>query len=67
MRGKMPVQKEEIIEATGYTIGTNIDNNEARLMLHDHGKIIGSMILEGAELYELAHRLLRAYDELEGL
>jgi hypothetical protein len=55
------------IEAATYTIGTDIDGNEARVAFHNHFGILSTFTTDAAGLYEFAQRLLRAYDKLEGL
>jgi hypothetical protein len=67
---RMPTPTKEIEDdtASAYSVGTNIDNNEARVRFYaPDGTPLSSMVFEGPDLYEFASRLLRAYDDLEGL
>jgi hypothetical protein len=55
------------IEATEYTIGYSIEDNEMRIQFHNEFGVLSSMVTDAAGAYELANRILRAYDKLEGL
>lgn len=58
---------EDELEATEYSIGYSIDDNEARVQFHNEFGLLGTLVVDAAGAYEFAHRLLRAYDKLEGL
>jgi len=54
-------------EATEYSIETNIDDGAFRLQFHNEEGTLSSFTSDSAGAYELAHRILRAFDKLEGL
>lgn len=61
---------DETLEADQYCIGTDIDAGLMRLQLHSAEEgvgLLGSLTVDSAGAYELAHRILRGYDKLEGL
>lgn len=55
------------IDATEYSIGTDIDSNQGCLKFHNEFGELSRFITDAAGIYELAQRLLRAYDKLEGI
>jgi hypothetical protein len=55
------------IDATEYSIGISIPDNEVHLQFHNEFGVLSSFITDAPGTYELAQRLLRAYDKLEGL
>jgi len=59
--------EEEEVDATEYSIGFSIPDNEIRLQFHNEFGVLSSFVTDAAGAYELAHRILRAYDKLEGL
>ena len=54
-------------EATEYTIQTNIDDGAFRLQLHNEDGVLSSFTTDSTGAFDLAQRILRAYDKLEGL
>jgi hypothetical protein len=54
-------------EATEYTIETNIDDNAFRLQFHNEDGVLSSFTTDSGGAYDLAQRIMRAYDKLEGL
>ena len=57
----------EDIDATEYSIGFSIPDNEGCLKFHNEFGELSRFVTDAAGIYELAQRLLRAYDKLEGL
>jgi hypothetical protein len=55
------------IEATEYSIGFSIPDNEVRIQFHNEFGVLSSLVVDAAGAYEFAQRLLRAYDKVEGL
>lgn len=53
--------------ATEYSIGYSIPDNEAIIKFHNADGVISNFVTDSPGLYEFAQRLLRAYDKLEGL
>lgn len=60
-------ENEEFIQATAYTIGYSIPDNEARIQFHNEFGVLSSFVGDAEAIYDFAQRLLRAYDKLEGL
>lgn len=58
---------DDLVEATEYSIGFSIPDNALRLRFHNEFGVLSSFETDAAGAYELAHRILRAYDKLEGL
>lgn len=58
---------EDKTEATEYTIGYNIADNEMRLRFYNEAGVLSSFVTDAPGAYEMAQRILRAYDKLEGL
>jgi hypothetical protein len=58
---------EAEIEALEYSIGYSIPDNEMRIRFYNEDGPLSSFITDAAGAYEFAHRVLRAYDKLEGL
>lgn len=54
-------------EATEYTIETNIDDRAFRLQFRNEDGVLSSFTTDSEGAYDLAQRILRAYDKLEGL
>lgn len=54
-------------DATAYSIGYNIKEGEARIKFHNDLGTLSCFVTDAPGIYELAQRLLRAYDKLEGL
>jgi hypothetical protein len=69
----MPAVKEPVVveiedvEATEYTIGYSINDNAMRLQFYNEVGVLSSFVTDASGAYELANRILRAYDTLEGL
>jgi len=61
------IELNEEIEATEYSIGYSIDDNEIRIQMHNDFGTISSFVTDAVGAYEFAQRVLRAYDKLEGL
>lgn len=61
------IEDEELIGATEYSIGYDIDSNEGRILFHNAFGTISSYVTDAPGLYEFAQRVLRVYDKLEGL
>lgn len=61
------IELQDEIEASEYSIGYSIPDNEARVQFHNELGVLSSFITDSAGLYEFAQRCLRAYDKLEGL
>ncbi len=61
------IEIEDDVDATEYSIGYNIDDNSLRLKFHNEFGTLSSFVTDAAGAYELAQRILRAYDKLEGL
>ncbi len=55
------------IDATEYSIGYSIPDNQMMLKFHNEFGVLSSFITDAPGAYELAQRILRAYDKLEGL
>jgi hypothetical protein len=55
------------IDATEYSIGYSISDNEVRVQFHNEFGVLSSFVTDSQGTYELAQRLLRAYDKLEGI
>lgn len=59
---------DDPVEADGYSIALNIPGNEMRIKFtHEEFGPLSSFICSAPEAYELAQRILRGYDKLEGL
>ena len=54
-------------EAVEYTIETNIDDGAFRLQFHNEAGVLSSFTTDSGGAYDLAQRILRGYDKLEGL
>jgi hypothetical protein len=60
--------EDEDIDACGYSIGYNIEENEMRIRFHSHlHGVLSSLTVKADEAYDFAQRILSAYDKLEGL
>ena len=64
---ELQIELFEDTEATEYSIETNIDDGAFRLQFHNEEGVLSSFTSDSAGAYELAHRILRAFDKLEGL
>lgn len=58
---------DEEIDATEYSIGLSRTDNEMVLKFHNEAGVLSVFITDSQGAYDLAQRLLRAYDTLEGL
>jgi hypothetical protein len=54
-------------EADQYSIAYNINDNEMMLKFHNEFGVLSTFVTDAPGAYELAQRILRAYDKLEGL
>lgn len=55
-------------EVSDYTIQTNINDGAFRLTFkNEGGELLGCFTTDSAGAYDLAQRILKAYDKLEGL
>ena len=54
-------------EAVEYTIETNINDGAFRLQFHNEDGVLSSFTTDSGGAYDLAQRILRGYDKLEGL
>jgi hypothetical protein len=54
-------------EATEYSIETNIDDGAFRLQFHNEDGVLSSFTTDAPGAYDLAQRILRGYDKLEGI
>lgn len=61
------IEIEEDLDATEYSIGYSIPDNSLRIQFHNDFGVLSSFTTDAAGAYELANRILRAYDKLEGL
>jgi hypothetical protein len=55
------------IDATEYSIAFSIPDNELVLKFHNEGGVLSNFVTDSQGAYDLAQRLLRVYDKLEGL
>jgi hypothetical protein len=55
------------IDATEYSIAFSIPDNEMVLKFHNEVGVLSNFVTDSQGTYDLAQRLLRAYDMLEGL
>lgn len=55
------------VDATEYSIGVSIPDNAFKLEFHNQFGMLSSFVTDSAGAYELAQRILRGYDKLEGL
>lgn len=60
-------EEDDLVDATEYSIGYSVPDNAMRLQFHNEFGVLSSFQTDAAGAYELAHRILRAYDKLEGL
>lgn len=58
---------EEDLEADRYTIGTSADDGLLRLRFYNEDGLLSSFTSDSAGAYDLAQRILRGFDQLEGL
>lgn len=61
------IELQDEVDATEYSIGYSIPDNEAILRFHNEKGVLSNFVTNAAGVYELAQRLLRAYDKLEGI
>jgi hypothetical protein len=54
-------------DADAYSIGVSIPDGEARVRFYNEFGLLSSFVTDSTGLYDLAQRLLRAYDQLEGI
>lgn len=54
-------------DATKYTVHISIPDNEMRIRFHNEKGVLAERVMNGAEAYEFASCILRAYDKLEGI
>lgn len=64
---KKIIEASKDIDATEYSIGYSIEDSEICLKFHNELGELSRFATDAAGCYELAHRLLRAYDRIEGL
>jgi hypothetical protein len=55
------------IDATEYSIAFSIPDNEIVLKFHNEAGVLSNFVTDSQGTYDLAQRLLRVYDRLEGL
>ncbi len=55
------------VDATEYSIGYSIADNEACLKFHNEFGVLSVFVTDASGLYDLIQRLNRTYDKLEGL
>lgn len=55
------------IDATKYSIGLSRTDNEMILKFHNKAGVLSVFVTDSQGTYDLAQRLLSAYDKLEGL
>jgi hypothetical protein len=61
------IEFQDEIDATEYSIGYSIPDNEMRIRFHNEFGVLSSFVVDAPGAYEFAQRVLRAYDKLEGL
>lgn len=61
------IEASRDIDATEYSIGYSIQDSEVCLKFHNELGELSRFTADAAGCYELAQRLLRAYDRIEGL
>lgn len=61
------IEIEEDLEANEYSIDTNIDDGAFRLQFHNEFGTLSTFTTDAPGAYDLAQRILRGYDKLEGL
>jgi len=61
------IEITDIEDATEYSIGYNIPDGEMSIRFYNEFGVLSSYVTDAAGAYELANRILRAYDKLEGL
>lgn len=54
-------------DATEYSIGFSIPDGQVNIQFHNEFGVLSSFVTDASGAYELANRILRAYDKLEGL
>ena len=65
---ELDITEDEAFEAHKYGINTSVDDNAFRLQFYDEdGNVLSCFVTDAAGAYDLATRILRAYDVLEGL
>lgn len=57
----------KIIEAEGYEIGIQRERGEVMVRLTDNDDCGAQLVLFSEDAYKLAQRIMKAYDELEGI
>ena len=55
------------IDATEYSIAFSIPDNEMVLKFHNEVGVLSNFVTDSQGTYDLAQRLMRVYDMLEGL
>ena len=55
------------IDATEYSIAFSIPDKEMVLKFHNEVGVLSNFVTDSQGTYDLAQRLLRVYDRLEGL
>lgn len=58
---------EEDLEADRYTIGVNPDDGLLRVRFLNEDGLLSSFTTDSGGAYDLAQRILRGFDKLEGL
>jgi hypothetical protein len=60
-------QQEEPI-ATGYEVMICVPENEMRILFRNQqGEVVSSYICDAADAYQMASKILKGYDRLEGI
>ena len=55
------------VDATAYSVGFSIPDNEMVLKFHNEFGVLSNFVTNSQGTYDLAQRLMRVYDKLEGL
>lgn len=61
------IELEDEVDATEYSLGFNINDGAACLKFHNEFGVLSVFTTDSQGIYDLAQRLLRVYDKLEGL
>jgi galactokinase len=59
----------EAYAATGYRLDTNDETHEMRISLYqdDQKNVRSFLMMDSTEAYDMAHRILKGYDQIEGI
>lgn len=55
------------VEATDYDIAVSIPDGEMRILFRNVSGVLSTHVMPSHEAYAFAQRILRGYDQLEGL